>query len=137
MVDMNRWMFRPPVHPRWPDVSYLDEWLGWYPSRDDFDFFNPGLNGRKATLTEGNAGDVVLWSTRLPHGTATNWSLRRITPAARDRNRRWTDRQPDANSVYDTGVYLSLDRLRTRFSREPGKNRSGFLVAGRAAGTPN
>jgi hypothetical protein len=120
MVDMNRCMFRPPVHPRWTDVSYgsihwdtdprkkgpgslqgvvlltdvkpggggfqclpevyrnLDEWLGWYASRDDFDFFNPGLNlnGRKATLIEGNAGDVILWSTRLPHGTATNWSLR-------------------------------------------------------------
>src|SRR5580658_4675818 len=32
-------------------------------------------------------------------------------------------------------IYLSLDRLRIRFSREPGKTRPGFLVPGGVAGT--
>jgi hypothetical protein len=43
---------------------------------DDFDFFNPGLNRWKTTQIEGKAGDVILWSTRLPHGTAANLSKR-------------------------------------------------------------
>ena len=42
----------------------------------DFDFFNPGLNDRVATQVEAKAGDVILWSTRLPHGTASNLSDR-------------------------------------------------------------
>ena len=36
---------------------------------DSFDFFNPGLNHCEATQVEGRAGDVILWSTKLPHGT--------------------------------------------------------------------
>ncbi len=117
-VDINRCIFRPPVHPGFPAVShgtihwdadprvkgpgllqgvilltdvgrdgggfqclpevyqYLDMWLERHGHRDDFDFFNPGLNRWKATQIEGRAGDVILWSTKLPHGTATNLSDR-------------------------------------------------------------
>ena len=117
MVDINRCMFRPPVHSSWPTVSHgsihwdtdprlgeeslqavvllsdvgrneggfqclpgiyqnLDAWLERYALRDDFDYFNPGLNDWKAAQVEGKAGDVILWSTKLPHGTATNLSHR-------------------------------------------------------------
>jgi len=118
MVDINRCIFRPPVHPRFPTISHgtihwdtnprvpgrgslqavvlltdvgrdgggfqclpqvyqnLDAWLERYASRDDFDFFNPGLNHWKTTQIEGKAGDVILWSTKLPHGSATNLSNR-------------------------------------------------------------
>lgn len=117
MVDINRCIFRPPIHPRRPGISYgtihwdtdprrkgpgslqavvlltdvrrdgggfqclpdiyrnLDAWLEQHAAHDNFNFFEPGLNRRKATQVEGNAGDVILWSTRLPHGTAPNWSL--------------------------------------------------------------
>jgi len=54
----------------------LDAWLKLFASGDDFDFFNPGLNHWETTQIEGNAGDVILWSTRLPHGTARNLSNR-------------------------------------------------------------
>jgi hypothetical protein len=118
MVDINRCIFRPPVHPRFPDLSHgtihwdtdprvsgpgslqavvlltdverngggfqcipevyqnLDAWLERYARRDDFDFFNPGLNHWKTTQIKGKAGDVILWSTKLPHGSATNLSNR-------------------------------------------------------------
>jgi hypothetical protein len=118
MVDINRCIFRPPIHPRRPAISYgsihwdtdprkkgpgslqavvlltdagrdgggfqclpdvyrnLDAWLERYAFRDDFNFFEPGLNRRQTTQVGGNAGDVILWSSRLPHGTAANWSLR-------------------------------------------------------------
>lgn len=118
MVDINRCLFRPPVHPAFPTVSHgsihwdtdpktpgpgslqslvlltdvsrngggfqclpevyqnLEEWLKQYASQADFDFFNPGLNDWKTTQVEGRAGDVILWSTKLPHGTATNSSNR-------------------------------------------------------------
>jgi hypothetical protein len=118
MVDMNRRIFRPPIHRRWPTVSYgnihwdtnpgkkgpgslqavvlltdvgpdgggfqclpdlyrnLDAWLERYASRADFNSFEPGLNRCRTTQVGGNAGDVILWSTRLPHGSAANWSLR-------------------------------------------------------------
>ncbi|SPF41939.1 putative Protein involved in biosynthesis of mitomycin antibiotics/polyketide fumonisin [Candidatus Sulfopaludibacter sp. SbA4] len=117
MVDINRCIFRPPVHPDFPAISHgtihwdtdprapgpgslqavvlltgvgrdgggfqclpevyqnLDAWLKRYAPRH-FDFFNPGLNHWKATQIEGKAGDVILWSTKLPHGTATNLSDR-------------------------------------------------------------
>jgi hypothetical protein len=116
MVDMNRCIFRPPVHPDCRDISYgkihwdtdprtpgpdslqgvvlltdvgrdgggfqclpdiyqnLDAWLQRHACGDDFDFFNPGLNDWPAMQIGGRAGDVVLWSTRLPHGSATNRS---------------------------------------------------------------
>jgi hypothetical protein len=118
MVDINRCIVRPPIHPRFPKISHgtihwdtdprgprppsvqgvvllsdvgcdgggfqclpdvfqnLDAWLNRYARRDDFDFFYPGLNYWKTTQVEGKAGDVILWSTRLPHGSATNLSNR-------------------------------------------------------------
>lgn len=118
MVDINRCIFRPPIHRRRPSVSYgsihwdtdprrkgpgslqavvlltevgldgggfqclpevyrnLDAWLERHASRDDFNFFEPGLNRCKTTQVVGKAGDVILWSTRLPHGSAANWSMR-------------------------------------------------------------
>ena len=117
MVDINRCLFRPPVHRAWPTISRgsihwdgdprapgpgslqgvvlltdvrrdgggyqclpavyqnLEAWLRQH-AGDGFDFFNPGLNHIKATQIEGKAGDVVLWSSRLPHGTAANLSRR-------------------------------------------------------------
>jgi hypothetical protein len=116
MVDINRCIFRPPIHRDHPTISHatihwdtdprvagpgslqgvvlltdvgrnaggyhclpriyrnLDEWLERNARRDDFDFFNPGLNRRRTKQVTGKAGDVVLWSTKLPHGTATNSS---------------------------------------------------------------
>jgi hypothetical protein len=117
MVDINRCIFRPPVHPALPAISHgsihwdadprvpgdslqavvllsdvgrdgggfqclpevyqnLDAWLKRYALRDDFDFFNPGLNHWNTTQIEGKTGDVILWSTKLPHGSATNLSNR-------------------------------------------------------------
>ena len=118
MVDMNRCIFRPPVHRRFPKISQgtihwdtdpkgplpaslqgvvllsdvsrdgggfqclpdvfrnLDAWLKRYARRGDFDFFYPGLNHWDATQVEGKAGDVILWSTKLPHGSAINRSNR-------------------------------------------------------------
>lgn len=118
MVDINRCIFRPPVHPDLPAIGHgtihwdtdprgpgpgslqsvvlltdvgrngggfqclpgvyqnLEAWLERYAHRGDFDFFNPGLNRWKTTQIEGKAGDIVLWSTKLPHGTATNLSNR-------------------------------------------------------------
>lgn len=116
MVDVNRCVFRPPIHCRFPKLSHgsihwdtdprgpapasvqgvvllsdvardsggfqclpdvyrnLDLWLKSYARRDDFDFFYPGLNQWRTTQVEGKAGDVILWSTKLPHGSATNSS---------------------------------------------------------------
>jgi hypothetical protein len=54
----------------------LDAWLKRYARASDFDFFNPGLNHWKTTQVEGNAGDVILWTTKLPHGSARNLSAR-------------------------------------------------------------
>jgi hypothetical protein len=118
MVDINRCIFRPPIHPGFPTISHgsihwdmdprlpgpgllqavvlltdvghngggfqclpevyrdLSVWLERYAHRDSFDFYNPGLNDWKTTQIEGKAGDVVIWSTRLPHGTAGNLSNR-------------------------------------------------------------
>lgn len=151
MVDINRCIFRPPVHRDYPTISWgtihwdtdprspdpatlqavvlltdvgrdgggfqclpqvyrnLEAWLRQYASRKDFDFFNPGLNEWKTTQVEGRAGDVILWSTRLPHGSARNLSkLPRVAafvtmqpPAQsaelRDSMKRWwlTKRAPD------------------------------------------
>lgn len=113
-VDMNRCIFRPPVHRRFPKISRgtihwdtdprgprpaslqgvvllsdvcrggggfqclpdvfrnLDAWLKRYARRGDFDFFYPGLDDWTTTQVEGKAGDVILWSTKLPHGSAIN-----------------------------------------------------------------
>jgi len=118
LVDINRCIFRPPVHPDFPTISHgtihwdtdpraagpgslqavvllseigpycggyqcipeiyqnLTTWLDRHARRDDFDFFNPELNHWRTTQVDGNAGDVILWSTKLPHGTASNLSNR-------------------------------------------------------------
>lgn len=118
MVDINRCLFRPPRHPKWPTISggdvhwdtdprvagpgslqavvlltdvdrdgggfqclpniyrNLEAWLDRNARRSDFDFFNPGLKHRRTTQIEGSAGDVILWSTKLPHGSAANLSRR-------------------------------------------------------------
>lgn len=117
-VDMNRCIFRPPVHPGFPTVSHgtihwdsdprrpgpgslqavvlltdvnrdgggfqcipdvyrnLEKWLQRYANSSEFDFFNPGLNEWPTKQVGGKAGDMILWSTKLPHGTATNSSQR-------------------------------------------------------------
>jgi hypothetical protein len=54
----------------------LDAWLQRYGIKDDFNFFEPGLNHLKTTQIAGKAGDVILWSTKLPHGSAANLSSR-------------------------------------------------------------
>lgn len=150
MLDINRCIFRPPAHPRFPAISHgsfhwdtdprapgqdslqavvlltgvgrdgggfqclpeiyrnLNAWLDRYARRRDFDFFNPGLNHWRPTQIEGQAGDVILWSTKLPHGSASNFSNRpRIAmfvtmqpnddPQHRDRMKTWwlTKRAPD------------------------------------------
>ncbi len=60
-----------------PEVyQNLQTWLKQNVVRDDFDFINPGLNHCRTTQVEGNPGDVILWSTRLPHGSAANLSNR-------------------------------------------------------------
>jgi Phytanoyl-CoA dioxygenase (PhyH) len=60
-----------------PDVyQNLQTWVTEHAQREDFDFFNPGLNDRKTLQIEGNAGDLILWSTRLPHGPAPNHSTK-------------------------------------------------------------
>ena len=57
-----------------PDIyQNLEAWLQRN-AEPDFDFFNPGLSGLKTVQIEGNAGDVILWSTKLPHGSAANLS---------------------------------------------------------------
>ncbi len=134
MVDINRCIFRPPVHPDFPGRSYgsihwdtdprvpgpsslqtvilltdtgrdeggfqclpgvyqnLDGWLQEYAAQGDFDFFNPGLNDWETTQVEGKAGDIILWSTKLPHGSATNLS-------ARPRVATFVTMQPPRNSL--------------------------------------
>jgi len=54
----------------------LEAWLDKNARRSDFDFFNPGLENDKTTQIDGRAGDVILWSTKLPHGSASNRSHR-------------------------------------------------------------
>ncbi len=54
----------------------LDAWLRTHASKDDFNFFEPELNHMETTQTGGHAGDVILWSTQLPHGSAVNLSAR-------------------------------------------------------------
>lgn len=118
MVDINRCLFRPPRHPKYPTVSHgdihwdtdpraagpgslqavvlltdvdrdgggyqclpniyqnLEVWLDRNARRSEFDFFNPGLKNRKTKQIGGKAGDVILWSTKLPHGSAANLSQR-------------------------------------------------------------
>jgi len=58
-----------------PDIyRNLKAWLAEHAKQPDFDFFNPGLNQHPATQIEGCAGDLIIWSSRLPHGSAANLS---------------------------------------------------------------
>lgn len=58
-----------------PEVyQNLSVWLEQNASQDDFDFFYPQLKQYRTTQLEGKAGDVILWSSKLPHGSATNSS---------------------------------------------------------------
>lgn len=119
-VDINRCIFRPPVHPAHPWVSHsdihwdtdpladteesvqtgillspirpnaggfqcipeiyrnFDRWLDRNArGRVHFDFQRPCLNNHPGLVqVTANAGDVILWSTRLPHGSASNLSDR-------------------------------------------------------------
>jgi hypothetical protein len=60
-----------------PDIyQNLETWLAEHAQREDFNFFRPGLNDRKTLQIEGKAGDLILWSTRLPHGPAPNHSTK-------------------------------------------------------------
>jgi hypothetical protein len=60
-----------------PDVyQNLETWLAEHAQREDFNFFKPGLNDRETLQVEGKAGDLILWSTRLPHGPAPNHSTK-------------------------------------------------------------
>ena len=54
----------------------LNAWLQQHASHKNFDFFNPNLNECTTTQVEGDAGDVILFSSKLPHGSATNCSNR-------------------------------------------------------------
>ena len=118
MVDINRCLFRPPRHAKWPAISLgdihwdtdpraagpgslqgvvlltdvdrdgggyqclpdiyqnLEAWLDRNARQSGFDFINPGLKNRRTTQIAGKAGDVILWSTKLPHGSAANLSHR-------------------------------------------------------------
>ncbi len=57
-----------------PDVyKNIDKWLAENASHDSFDHFYPGLNDHPAIIQlEGKAGDILIWSTLLPHGPARN-----------------------------------------------------------------
>ncbi|MGA2134909.1 MAG: phytanoyl-CoA dioxygenase family protein [Bryobacteraceae bacterium] len=60
-----------------PEVyQNLEAWLAIHARHDDFDFGNPGLKHWNTTQVEGHTGDVILWSTKLPHGSAANLSDR-------------------------------------------------------------
>jgi hypothetical protein len=68
----------------------LEAWLDRNAYRSDFNFFKPGLNNCRTTQIEGKAGDVILWSTKLPHGSAANLSHRPRIAA-------FVSMQPDAD----------------------------------------
>lgn len=59
-----------------PIYQDLPVWLSRNAAHEAFDFFNPGLASTGATQITGSAGDLILWSTRLPHGPAINLSTR-------------------------------------------------------------
>ncbi|MBS1833730.1 MAG: phytanoyl-CoA dioxygenase family protein [Acidobacteria bacterium] len=56
----------------------LDAWLNENArGRAHFDFQRPCLNNHRGIVQiDAEAGDVILWSTRLPHGSASNLSRR-------------------------------------------------------------
>ncbi len=54
----------------------LSAWLDQHARHDAFEFLRPGISQDDAVQVEGNAGDIILWSTLLPHGPAPNDSDR-------------------------------------------------------------
>lgn len=54
----------------------LKPWLDGNARRDSFHFLRPGISQTGAVQIEGSAGDLILWSTLLPHGPAPNLSDR-------------------------------------------------------------
>jgi len=76
-----------------PDIyQNLENWLDQNARRIDFDISDPGLKNRKTKQIEGKAGDVILWSTKLPHGSAVNLSRRPRIAA-------FVSMQPPADSI--------------------------------------
>ncbi|MBL8212884.1 MAG: phytanoyl-CoA dioxygenase family protein [Bryobacterales bacterium] len=116
-VDINRCMFRPPVHPKHPTRSLGDIHWDTDPQADEeptlqavvllspigndrggfqcipeiyrnlrtwlkenlrtdevFDFRHAALRHPGTIQVEANAGDIIIWSTKLPHGSAVNRS---------------------------------------------------------------
>ncbi len=52
----------------------IDEWIRVNAMSEDFNHFQPGLDTHPTLQLSGQAGDVILWSTLLPHGPAVNLS---------------------------------------------------------------
>ena len=50
----------------------LDEWIAEQP--EDWDPRNPNLSGYETTPVPMRAGDLCIWTTRLPHGNGNNTS---------------------------------------------------------------
>jgi hypothetical protein len=50
----------------------LPQWLAENAQHADFAFLRPGIAQAEAMQIEGRAGDIILWSTLLPHGPAPN-----------------------------------------------------------------
>ncbi len=52
----------------------IDEWVRLNAMSVNSNHFQPGLDAHPAIQLSGKAGDVILWSTLLPHGPAINLS---------------------------------------------------------------
>lgn len=52
----------------------IDEWVRQHAMSVKFNHFQPGLEAHPTVQISGRAGDVILWSTLLPHGPAINLS---------------------------------------------------------------
>ena len=60
-----------------PEVyQNLEAWLDRHARGKNFNFLKPGLKDGPTTQIEGKAGDIILWSSKLPHGSAVNLSPR-------------------------------------------------------------
>lgn len=65
-ADMGGFQCVPGIYRR------LDEWIAGQP--DDWDPRNPDLSGHRITPVPMRAGDLCIWTTRLPHGNGNNTS---------------------------------------------------------------
>lgn len=58
-----------------PEIyANLDEWIRLNAMSIEFNHLKPGLEFHPTLQLSGQAGDVILWSTLLPHGPAVNFS---------------------------------------------------------------